>query len=54
MSREEYVRKLLEAYRTWGVRCLQKLQGMFAFGIWDTVERRLFVARDRLGDRCRT
>jgi asparagine synthase (glutamine-hydrolysing) len=40
---------LLEAFRTWGVGCLQRLQGMFAFGIWDKVERRLFVARDRLG-----
>ena len=40
---------LLEAYRAWGVGCLQRLQGMFAFGIWDKVERRLFVARDRLG-----
>jgi asparagine synthase (glutamine-hydrolysing) len=40
---------LLEAFRTWGVECLQQLQGMFAFAIWDKVERRLFVARDRLG-----
>ena len=40
---------LLEAYRTWGVGCLARLQGMFAFGIWDKLERRLFVARDRLG-----
>ena len=40
---------LLEAFRTWGVGCLQRLQGMFAFGIWDSLERRLFVARDRLG-----
>jgi asparagine synthase (glutamine-hydrolysing) len=40
---------LVEAYRAWGVGCLQRLQGMFAFGIWDKVERRLFVARDRLG-----
>jgi asparagine synthase (glutamine-hydrolysing) len=40
---------LLEAYRAWGTSCLQRLQGMFAFGIWDKVERKLFVARDRLG-----
>jgi asparagine synthase (glutamine-hydrolysing) len=40
---------LLEAYRSWGVACLQRLNGMFAFGIWDRSERKLFVARDRLG-----
>src|SRR5262249_48873084 len=40
---------LLEAYRAWGVGCLQHIQGMFAFGIWDKLERRLFIARDRLG-----
>ncbi len=40
---------LLEAYRTWGVECLARLNGMFAFAIWDRQERRLFVARDRLG-----
>jgi asparagine synthase (glutamine-hydrolysing) len=40
---------LIEAYREWGVGCLTRLQGMFAFGIWDTHARRLFVARDRLG-----
>ena len=40
---------LLEAYRAWGVDCLQKLNGMFAFGIWDRLERRMFIARDRVG-----
>jgi asparagine synthase (glutamine-hydrolysing) len=40
---------LLEAYRAWGAACLQRLNGMFAFGIWDRLERKLFVARDRLG-----
>ena len=40
---------LLEAYREWGIACLTHLNGMFAFAIWDQVERRLFVARDRLG-----
>ncbi|HUI62656.1 MAG TPA: asparagine synthase (glutamine-hydrolyzing) [Steroidobacteraceae bacterium] len=40
---------LLEAYRAWGVECLQHLNGMFAFAIWDRAERRLFVARDRMG-----
>ena len=40
---------LLEAYRTWGVECLQHINGMFAFAIWDRTERTLFVARDRMG-----
>ena len=40
---------LLEAYRQWGTDCLGRFNGMFAFAIWDRVERRLFAARDRLG-----
>lgn len=40
---------LLEAYRHWGSGCLGRLNGMFAFAVWDNSERRLFVARDRLG-----
>jgi asparagine synthase (glutamine-hydrolysing) len=40
---------LLYAYQTWGEDCLQKLNGMFAFAIYDTRKRKLFAARDRLG-----
>jgi asparagine synthase (glutamine-hydrolysing) len=40
---------LLESYRQWGVRCLEHLNGMFAFAIWDSMERKLFLARDRMG-----
>jgi asparagine synthase (glutamine-hydrolysing) len=40
---------LLEAYRTWGAECLSQLNGMFAFAIWDKIERTMFVARDRMG-----
>jgi asparagine synthase (glutamine-hydrolysing) len=40
---------LLEAYRHWGNACLDRLNGMFAFAIWDNTERRLFLARDRMG-----
>ena len=40
---------LLFAYVKWGVKCLEKLKGMFAFAIWDSKERSLFCARDRFG-----
>lgn len=40
---------ILYAYVEWGESCLKHLRGMFAFAIWDTVEQKLFAARDRLG-----
>ncbi len=40
---------ILKAYAEWGVQCLQRLHGMFAFAIWDEKRKRLFVARDRIG-----
>jgi asparagine synthase (glutamine-hydrolysing) len=40
---------LLEAYRAWGAACVRRLNGMFAFAIWDRDEQRLLLARDRLG-----
>ncbi len=40
---------ILKAYETWGDRCVERFQGMFAFAIWDPGRRRLFVARDRFG-----
>lgn len=40
---------LLAAYREWGMDCLQRLRGMWAFAIWDRHTRELLLARDRLG-----
>jgi asparagine synthase (glutamine-hydrolysing) len=40
---------IIYAYEQWGVDCLARLRGMFAFGIWDRRRRRLFLARDRVG-----
>lgn len=40
---------VLNAYAEWGPNCVDKLNGMFAFAIWDTREKMLFLARDRYG-----
>lgn len=40
---------LLAAFDRWGAGCLDRLIGMFAFAIWDTLSQILFVARDRFG-----
>lgn len=40
---------LLAAFAEWGVGCLPRLNGMFAFAMWDGRERTLTLARDRLG-----
>ncbi|HEY1641607.1 MAG TPA: asparagine synthase (glutamine-hydrolyzing) [Streptosporangiaceae bacterium] len=40
---------LLRAWLQWGAGCLPRLNGMFAFAIWDAVREELVLARDRLG-----
>jgi len=40
---------MLALYEMHGPDCLQHLNGMFSIAIWDTVEKTLFLARDRLG-----
>jgi asparagine synthase (glutamine-hydrolysing) len=42
---------LLTAYAQWGTKCLSRLNGMFAFAIYDDREKILFLARDRAGEK---
>ncbi|MEK4030522.1 asparagine synthase (glutamine-hydrolyzing) [Pseudobacillus sp. FSL P4-0506] len=40
---------LLTAYIEWGEECVNYLNGIFAFAVWDEEKEQLFIARDRLG-----
>ncbi|MFM9882287.1 MAG: asparagine synthase (glutamine-hydrolyzing) [Burkholderiales bacterium] len=40
---------ILAAYAEWGIDCTTRFNGMWAFAIWDTQEKSLFLSRDRFG-----
>ncbi|HIQ41018.1 MAG TPA: N-acetylglutaminylglutamine amidotransferase [Sulfurivirga caldicuralii] len=40
---------ILKAFRQWGIDCLQRLEGMFAFALWDDHHQQLWLVRDRFG-----
>ncbi len=40
---------IIHLYDEYGADCVQHLRGMFAFAIWDEIDKSLFIARDRVG-----
>jgi asparagine synthase (glutamine-hydrolysing) len=40
---------IVHAFEEWGAACVEKLDGMFAFAVWDQRKQELLIARDRLG-----
>lgn len=40
---------ILKGYAVWGIDCVKRLRGIFAFGLWDSARQSLLLARDQLG-----
>lgn len=50
-ARDSDTEVLLRAYQHWGSEVVHRLRGMFAFAVWDARHERLFLARDRFGEK---
>jgi asparagine synthase (glutamine-hydrolysing) len=50
-QRDSDTEVLLRAYQQWGTQCVHHLRGQFAFAVWDARAERLFLARDRFGEK---
>ena len=42
---------ILAAYEQWGESCVEHMNGMFALAIWDSVAKKIFLSRDRFGEK---
>jgi asparagine synthase (glutamine-hydrolysing) len=42
---------IIAAYKQWGCECQQKFNGMWAFALWDSRQKQLFLSRDRIGEK---
>ena len=40
---------IIHSYQEWGINCLHKFNGMFAFALWDSLQNKLYLCRDRYG-----
>lgn len=40
---------VINSYKQWGIDCIRKFNGMFAFALWDNEKNKLFLLRDRYG-----
>ncbi len=40
---------ILHSYEQWGIECIKKFRGMFAFALWDERRKELYLVRDRIG-----
>jgi asparagine synthase (glutamine-hydrolysing) len=40
---------IIHAFEEWGIGCIDKFRGMFAFAIWDNINKEFWIARDRIG-----
>ena len=42
---------LLQSWKRWGPDCLIRIEGMFAFALWDNAQKKIYLARDRYGEK---